>query len=110
MLSTIVGHAVALSATSGGIIYEYDEAKQEFHLRASQRMEDEAVEALERHRSGRGKAPPDKRRPPARQSRCRTFWSSVSLLPRPCGRFSPGSAIDLFWRCHCFAKEGSWAR
>jgi GAF domain-containing protein len=46
VLSTIVGHAVALSATSGGIIYEYDEAKQEFHLRASQRMEDEAVEAL----------------------------------------------------------------
>jgi signal transduction histidine kinase len=46
VLSTIVGHAVQLSATSGGIIYEYDEAKQEFHLRASQRMEDEAVEAL----------------------------------------------------------------
>jgi two-component system, NtrC family, sensor kinase len=46
VLSTIVGHAVQLSATSGGIIYEYDETKQEFHLRASQRMEDEAVEAL----------------------------------------------------------------
>src|SRR4030095_16490983 len=46
VLSTIVGHAIQLSATSGGIIYEYDEAKQEFHLRASQRMEDEAVEAL----------------------------------------------------------------
>ena len=29
VLSTIVGHAVELSATSGGIIYEYDEAKQE---------------------------------------------------------------------------------
>ncbi len=46
VLSTIVGHAVQLSGTSGGIIYEYDEAKQEFLLRASQRMEDEAVEAL----------------------------------------------------------------
>jgi signal transduction histidine kinase len=46
VLSTIVGHAVQLSATSGGIIYEYDEGKQEFLLRASQRMEDEAVEAL----------------------------------------------------------------
>jgi signal transduction histidine kinase len=46
VLSTIVGHAVQLSGTSGGVIYEYDEDKQEFHLRASQRMEDEVVEAL----------------------------------------------------------------
>ena len=30
----------------GGVIYEYDEATQEFHLRASHRMEKELVEAL----------------------------------------------------------------
>ena len=46
VLSTIVGHAVQLSGTSGGVIYEYDEAAQEFHLRASHRMEQEVVEAL----------------------------------------------------------------
>ena len=46
VLSTIVGHAVQLSGTSGGVIYEYDEAAQEFLLRASHRMEDEMVEAL----------------------------------------------------------------
>ncbi len=46
VLSTIVGHAVQLSGTNSGVIYEYDEAKQEFHLRASHRMEDEVVEAL----------------------------------------------------------------
>jgi GAF domain-containing protein len=46
VLSTIVGHAVQLSGTSGGVIYEYDDAPEEFHLRASQRMEDEVVEAL----------------------------------------------------------------
>jgi GAF domain-containing protein len=46
VLSTIVGHAVQLSGTSGGVIYEYDENKQEFHLRASHRMEDEVVEAI----------------------------------------------------------------
>jgi signal transduction histidine kinase len=46
VLSTIVGHAVQLSGASGGVVYEYDEAVQEFHLRASQRMEDEVVEAL----------------------------------------------------------------
>jgi len=46
VLSTIVGHAVQLSGASGGVVYEYDEVKQEFHLRASQRMEDQVVEAL----------------------------------------------------------------
>jgi signal transduction histidine kinase len=48
VLSAIVGHAVQLSATNGGVIYEYDEALQEFHLRASYRMEEEIVEALQK--------------------------------------------------------------
>jgi signal transduction histidine kinase len=46
VLSTIVGHAVQLSGTNGGVIYEYDEATEEFLLRASFRMEKEVVEAL----------------------------------------------------------------
>ena len=44
VLATIVSHAVQLSGTDCGIIYEYDEAAQEFHLRASHRMEQEIVE------------------------------------------------------------------
>ena len=47
VLSAIVGHAVQLSGTSGGVIYEFDEAAQEFHLRASFRMEGEIVQALQ---------------------------------------------------------------
>ena len=47
VLSTIVGHAVQLSGTDGGVIYEYDETAQEFHLRASYRMEEEIVQALQ---------------------------------------------------------------
>jgi GAF domain-containing protein len=47
VLSTIVGHAVQLSGTNGGVIYEYDEAAEEFHLRASHLMEAEVVEALQ---------------------------------------------------------------
>ena len=47
VLSAIVGHAVQLSATNGGVIYEYDEAAQEFHLRASYRIEEEIVQALQ---------------------------------------------------------------
>jgi signal transduction histidine kinase len=46
VLSTIVGHAVQLSGTSGGVIYEYDENAEEFQLRASHRMEEEVYEAL----------------------------------------------------------------
>jgi GAF domain-containing protein len=46
VLSTIVGHAVQLSGTNGGVIYEYDEAAENFLLRASCRMEEALVDAL----------------------------------------------------------------
>ena len=46
VLTTIVAHAVELSGTDCGVIYEYDEDSQEFHLRASHRMEEEVVDAL----------------------------------------------------------------
>jgi len=46
VLSTIVGHAVQLSGTNSGVIYEYDEATEEFHHSASYRMEEELVEAI----------------------------------------------------------------
>jgi GAF domain-containing protein len=47
VLSTIVRHAVQLSRTDGGVVYEYDEAAEEFHLRASHLMEAEVIEALQ---------------------------------------------------------------
>jgi signal transduction histidine kinase len=46
VLSTIVGHAVQLSGTDCGVIYEYNETAQDFNLRASYRMEEELVEGL----------------------------------------------------------------
>jgi signal transduction histidine kinase/HAMP domain-containing protein len=46
VLTTIVSRAVELSATAGGVIYEYDEALREFHVRATHRIEEELVEAL----------------------------------------------------------------
>ena len=46
VLETIVARAVDLSGTDCGVIYEYDEAAQDFNLRASHRMEAEAVEGL----------------------------------------------------------------
>src|SRR4029453_3848004 len=47
VLSTIVRHAVQLSRTDGGVVYEYDEAAEEFHLKTSHLMEAEVVEALQ---------------------------------------------------------------
>jgi GAF domain-containing protein len=47
VLSTIVRHAVQLSGTDCGIIYEYDEPTQEFQLRASYQMEQELVQAYQ---------------------------------------------------------------
>jgi GAF domain-containing protein len=47
VLSTIVARAVQLSGTDCGIIYEYDEPTQEFHLRASYQMEEELVKAYQ---------------------------------------------------------------
>jgi signal transduction histidine kinase len=44
VLSTIVRHAVQLSGTSCGIIFDYDEPTQEFRVRASHKMEEELVE------------------------------------------------------------------
>ena len=41
-----MSQAVHLSGTDCGVIYEFDEATEEFNLRASHRMEPEAVEGL----------------------------------------------------------------
>jgi two-component system, NtrC family, sensor kinase len=46
VLETIVARAVGLSRTDCGVIYEFDDATKVFHLRASHRMEPEAVEML----------------------------------------------------------------
>jgi PAS domain S-box-containing protein len=46
VLTTISTHAVALSGASGGVIYEFDEATETFHLRATHAGEAELVETL----------------------------------------------------------------
>jgi signal transduction histidine kinase/HAMP domain-containing protein len=47
VLTTIVTQAVQLSGTDGGVVYEYDETFQEFHLTATHRLEKEMIEALQ---------------------------------------------------------------
>ncbi len=49
VLTRIVSHAVQLSGTDGGAIYEYDEQSEEFLLRATDHMEEELINALRAH-------------------------------------------------------------
>ena len=46
VLTTIVARAVHLSETTGGVVYEYEQATREFHLRVSHQMGDPLVEAI----------------------------------------------------------------
>src|SRR5262249_14245846 len=46
VLRTIVSRAVQLAGMDGGSIWEYDEAREEFHLHTTDRLPDELVEAL----------------------------------------------------------------
>ena len=46
VLTTIVAHAVELSGTHGGVIYEYDEADGKLHLRATRLFDAELTAAL----------------------------------------------------------------
>src|SRR2546426_1888632 len=46
VLATIVSRANQLSGTDAGAIFEYDEATELFHLRATQNLPDDVVEAL----------------------------------------------------------------
>ncbi len=44
VLATIVSRAVHLSSAAGGAIYEYDEAGEEFHLRATESLPEEYLD------------------------------------------------------------------
>ena len=46
VLSTIVARATQLSGTDAGVIYEYDEQREVFEPRATERLEDDIVQTL----------------------------------------------------------------
>jgi signal transduction histidine kinase/HAMP domain-containing protein len=47
VLATIVAHAAELSGTESGAIYEFDEESEEFQLRATHRMSEELIKAIQ---------------------------------------------------------------
>jgi signal transduction histidine kinase/DNA-binding response OmpR family regulator len=52
VLSTIVSHAVELSGTEGGSIFEFDDETMEFHVRTAYGTSDELLDALRRTHVG----------------------------------------------------------
>jgi signal transduction histidine kinase len=54
VLSTIVAKAVQLSDTEAGAIYVFDEAVQQFRLRATHGMSDELIEAIDHRQTDLG--------------------------------------------------------
>ena len=108
VLSTIVGHAVQLSGTDGGVIYEYDEATQEFLLRASHRMEEELLEELQQRQSVSEREQLGEQRLFRHRSKFQTFSMSGDT-PHGSALCSRDSAIDLFSRFPYSARSGSWA-
>jgi len=46
VLNTIAARAAQLSSANGGLIYEYDEPRAEFHLRGSDRLDEELGEVI----------------------------------------------------------------
>ena len=55
VLTRIVSHAVQLSGTDGGAIYEYDEPSEEFLLRATDHMEEELINCAARQSTSAGR-------------------------------------------------------
>ena len=108
VLSTIVRHAVQLSRTDCGIIYEFDEPTQEFHLRASYQMEQELVEAYQATplRLGQGAT--------GRAAETRLPYQIPDLrqeheLPtRGMRPLLSGLATNRFSPCHSFSIKKSW--
>ena len=55
VLTTIVGRAVQLCGAAGGAIYEYDEAAEEFQLRAIEGLTEDTWRSRARRRRRRGR-------------------------------------------------------
>ena len=85
VLTSIVSHAVELSQTDAGTIYEFDEATQAFVPRANYGMTEELIEALRQSHirvgeSAVGQAASDARRVPDRRPRERSRTTPLRFL------------------------------
>jgi GAF domain-containing protein len=85
VLTTIVSRAVDLSGLDGGVVFEYDEAAEEFVQRAVAEIGGVLGQILRGVRSGKGKGHSDGRPSRGNQSRCPTS-PYPALTTAGCGR------------------------
>ena len=107
VLTTIVTRAVQLSGTAGGVVYEYDEATQEFYPRVTHQMGEELVEAVRAAPIRLGEARSAGRRSAGRPFKCPTSWMSANTAPHASSPSWPGWAIALSWPCRSSARSES---
>ena len=108
VLTRIVSHAVQLSGTDGGAIYEYDEQSEEFLLRATDHMEEELINALRANppRLGDGVVG----RAAVSREPVRSLISSKSArMRRACASCWSASVFAPAWPFRCCAKTASSA-
>ena len=108
VLATIVSRAVPLSGAQGGVIYEYDEVTETFHLRASHHMETEPWRCSAPSPSSSERVLLGKRPPPGHQSRLRTFWTGRHTGSRASGGSWPASEYDPCSACLSSWNGESW--
>ena len=109
VLTTIVSRAAQLAGADGGSIYEYDEATEEFALRATHNLDDQVLSSCGAGSgSGKARAPPGAWRSPTSPPRSRT---SPSRAPTTAGSATSSSARARgpCWPCPCSARITSSA-
>jgi GAF domain-containing protein len=108
VLTRIVSHAVQLSGTDGGAIYEYDETSEEFLLRATDHMEDELINALRANPPRLGDGVVGRAAASHEPVQVPISWKSVLML-RACARCWSASVFVPVWPFPCCVKTASSA-
>ena len=109
VLTRIVSHAVQLSGTDGGAIYEYDEPSEEFLLRATDHMEEELITALRNNPPRLGDGVVGRAAVNREPVRGPQYLRRARLRAAHAPDCSNASAFAPAWRFPCCAKTASSA-
>ncbi len=108
VLSTIVSRANDLAGMDGGAVYEYDEGREEFSLRATDRLSKELVEVLRGAHIRKGEGAVGGLAVTGETVVVRDI-SGKAVTRARFGRSSCGWATGQRSRCRCCGRTISWA-
>ncbi len=107
VLNTIAARAAQLSASTWGLIYEYDETKQEFHLRGSDHLDEELGEVIRAAPIRLGEGVAGKAAAIRAPCKLRTSWMSGRTTSRGFGRSLNGAGFGRCWQSRSSSSSGS---